>query len=186
MKVVFVGESGVGKTCLIHRLVNDEFLEDFLSTLQPSHVTGAMELKVHETPLALWDTAGQEKYKALNRSFYREVAVACVCYCPDNAESRQQAPKLRGEVMQESDNAKMILVSTQHDRVQDKAGNTPIADFCAECGCDDFVETSAKTGVGLDDLREKLAKWASEGHIPPPFPEPDPVPVRVSPGQCKC
>ena len=79
LKVTLIGESGVGKTAIISRLCKGIFTESQLSTIGGSYEEKKIFIKEknREISLEIWDTAGQEKLRALNKIFYRK-AVACV------------------------------------------------------------------------------------------------------------
>ena len=70
-KVILVGDSGVGKACLIQRYVNDKFSEDTESTSASTYTYKIVEYKDYNktNSLDIWDTAGQEVYRAMARYF---------------------------------------------------------------------------------------------------------------------
>ena len=78
-KVVLLGESGVGKTCIISRYINDTFDENGMSTTGASYVGKNMtfdEYGGRSIKFDIWDTAGQEKYRALTKIFYKDASIA--------------------------------------------------------------------------------------------------------------
>ncbi|XP_045104970.1 uncharacterized protein LOC123500331 [Portunus trituberculatus] len=79
-KVVFIGDSGVGKTTFIHRASTGEYRRDFGSTLGVDYRT--VEVKVHGVMavLQLWDTAGQERFRSITRQYYRNADCVVVMY----------------------------------------------------------------------------------------------------------
>ena len=82
-KVVLLGESGVGKTCIINRFINDSFSEDEHSSAIPTFTTKTMtfdEFQGKNLKFEIWDTAGQEKYRAVNKLFYTDAEVAILVY----------------------------------------------------------------------------------------------------------
>jgi len=82
-KVVLLGESGVGKTCIIDRFIDNTF-EDFNpSTSVSSFRAKTMTFEKYQgksIKFEVWDTAGQERYRALNRMFYKDAGVAILVY----------------------------------------------------------------------------------------------------------
>ena len=95
-KVVLLGESGVGKTCIINRFINDLFSEDEKSSAIPTFTTKTMEFKEFQgknVKFEIWDTAGQEKYRALNKLFYQDAGVAILVYDVTNKESFEEIQK---------------------------------------------------------------------------------------------
>ena len=82
-KVVLLGESGVGKTCIINRFINDSFSEDEHSSAIPTFSAKTMtfdEFQGKNLKFEIWDTAGQEKYRAVNKLFYTDADIAILVY----------------------------------------------------------------------------------------------------------
>ena len=82
-KVVLLGESGVGKTCIIARFINNTFEDNIMSTTGASYAGKTMsfdELNGQSIKFEIWDTAGQEKYRALTKIFYKDAGVAILVY----------------------------------------------------------------------------------------------------------
>lgn len=70
IKIVLLGESGVGKTNIFQRYVNDEFSENTLATIGMDFVSLDKDIDGKRTKLQLWDTAGSEKYRTIAQSYY--------------------------------------------------------------------------------------------------------------------
>lgn len=78
-KVVFVGDSSVGKTSIIYWLQNKMHkITDFDATIGASFAIVKMNYKINEVKLHIWDTAGQERYRSLIKIYYRN-SVCCIC-----------------------------------------------------------------------------------------------------------
>ena len=90
-KVILVGESGVGKTCIILRFISNEFHEGQNSTTGANYATKSLELKFKKfnknLKYEIWDTAGQEKYRGLAKLFYKDAGIAILVYDISNKES---------------------------------------------------------------------------------------------------
>ena len=88
-KVILIGESGVGKTCIIIRFINKQFKDDTFSTSCSSYATKALELEGYDKPLhfQIWDTAGQEQYRGLTKMFYKEAKIVILVYDITNRKS---------------------------------------------------------------------------------------------------
>ena len=103
-KVVLLGESGVGKTCIIARFINNTFEDNIMSTTGASYAGKTMsfdELNGQSIKFEIWDTAGQEKYRALNRIFYKDAGAAILVYDITKKESFEQIQKYWYNQMQE-------------------------------------------------------------------------------------
>ena len=81
-KVVLIGESGVGKTSIISRYINNTFKSQLMSTPGANFVTKnvIMEDDNQSIRFEIWDTAGQERYRALAKVFYKNAAVCVLVY----------------------------------------------------------------------------------------------------------
>ena len=81
-KVVLIGESGVGKTSIISRYINNSFKSQLMSTPGANFVTKnvMMEDENQSIKFEIWDTAGQERYRALAKVFYKNAAVCVLVY----------------------------------------------------------------------------------------------------------
>ena len=92
-KVVLLGESGVGKTCIIARFINNTFEDNIISTTGSSYAGKNMtfdEFNGKTIKFEIWDTAGQEKYRALTKIFYKDAGVAILVYDITRKESFEE------------------------------------------------------------------------------------------------
>lgn len=80
MKVVFVGDSTVGKTCLISKLNQGEFMEKSVLSVAPEYYNIVKEVDGEKIFVSVWDTAGQEKFRAVNKIYYKEAKIAFIVY----------------------------------------------------------------------------------------------------------
>ncbi|KAK7237092.1 retrograde vesicle-mediated transport protein [Aureococcus anophagefferens] len=79
-KLVFLGDQGVGKTCIINRFVYDSFDKNYQATIGIDFLSKTMYLEDRTVRLQLWDTAGQERFRSLIPSYIRDSSVAVVVY----------------------------------------------------------------------------------------------------------
>ena len=92
-KVVLLGESGVGKTCIIDRFINDNFDDNQKTTGIATFIAKTMtfdEFQGKSVKFEIWDTAGQEKYRSLNKIFYKDAGVAILVYDITNSQSFEE------------------------------------------------------------------------------------------------
>ena len=95
-KVCLVGESGVGKTCIIERFVNNEFREDEPPSISASYSEKLIKLDEYEgkfIKFSVWDTAGQEKYRSIGKIFYKDANAAILVYDITNQKSFDEIKK---------------------------------------------------------------------------------------------
>jgi Ras-related protein Rab-22 len=88
-KVVLVGDSGVGKTCIIQRYVNNNYNENTESTSASTYTYKVLDYKQYNKSISfdIWDTAGQELYRALARNFYLNASIGILVYDVRRRES---------------------------------------------------------------------------------------------------
>jgi small GTP-binding protein len=95
-KVVLLGESGVGKTCIIARFINNTFEENLISTTGASYAGKTMTFDEYggkSIRFEIWDTAGQEKYRSLTKIFYKDAGAAILVYDITRKESFEEIQK---------------------------------------------------------------------------------------------
>ncbi len=95
-KVVLLGESGVGKTCIIARFINNTFEDNLISTTGASYAGKTMTFDEYggkSIKFEIWDTAGQEKYRSLTKIFYKDAGAAILVYDITRKESFDELQK---------------------------------------------------------------------------------------------
>ena len=104
-KVVLLGESGVGKTCIIARFINNTFEDNLISTTGASYAGKTMTFDEYggkSIKFEIWDTAGQEKYRSLTQIFYKDAAIAILVYDITNEDSFEEIQNYWYEQIKES------------------------------------------------------------------------------------
>lgn len=79
-KLIIIGDSAVGKSCLMQRVTTNEFIEDHEVTVGVEFGTLIVKLEEQVFKLQIWDTAGQESFKSITKIFYRGAHCVCLCY----------------------------------------------------------------------------------------------------------
>lgn len=90
IKIILIGEPGTGKTCLINVATGNEFNENSESTLLSTYVTKNMVINEKEYSLNLWDTAGQEKYRAMTKIFTKNSKIVIFVYAINNRNTFEE------------------------------------------------------------------------------------------------
>lgn len=158
-KVVLLGDSGVGKSSIAMRYVNNTFSEAFEVTIGGGYLQQVIRLKDNASlKMDIWDTGGQERFRALLQLYYREADAALICYDVSNERSLDSCAYWVDELRKREEHCLLCLVGNKIDvpqgerRVEVKTAER----FAAEHGMI-WVETSAKTGEGVNKLFERLA-----------------------------
>ena len=86
-KIIVIGDSGVGKTCLTYRATSGEFREKIAATIGFEYFPFIVKYKNKILKLEIWDTCGQEAYRSLIKSFFNNSSLAIIVYAVDNRKS---------------------------------------------------------------------------------------------------
>ena len=153
MKILFIGNSGVGKSSLVHRLRKNEFRNaPHEPTLSFTPTLVAAECERINYLVELQDTAGQEKYSALFRDFYRHAHGAMIVYDITDYNSYEKIKYWTLEVKKQiqSDTARFpfLLLGNKVDKNERHINGTNVAE---DLGINGFIRTSAKSGEGIRD-----------------------------------
>ena len=114
IKVIILGDSYVGKSSLINRLINNKFSE-LSSTLSIEYHTYIMSINDYKLRMQLWDTAGQEKFNSIISNYYKGTDVAIFVYSIDKEESFQNIEKWVKHLKENNESSLNILVGNKKD-----------------------------------------------------------------------
>jgi small GTP-binding protein len=165
-KMIIIGNSGVGKSCLMHRVTTNEFSEDHEVTVGVEF--GSLLVKMEETVLKLqiWDTAGQESFQSITKIFYRGAHAVLLTYSVASQLSFQNLQHWLSEVRAQSEaDAIVVLVGNQKDREGEREVTREQGErFAKENNIDFFMETSAKTSEGVQQTFIMASKMLFKKH----------------------
>jgi small GTP-binding protein len=155
-KVVLLGESGVGKTGIITRYVNNYFEDNSLTTNGASSTYKTIYLEKYNKSIKfeIWDTAGQERYRALTKIFYKNTNAVILCYDITKKGSFNEIKNYWfNEVKNNSPNDIVIAIAAnKSDLYESEEVNEEEAINYAKSVGVIFFETSAMNSSGIDDL----------------------------------
>ena len=158
-KVVLLGESGVGKSSLVLRLVKDEWIESQHSTVGASFFRHHCRMDDDTVVnFDIWDTAGQERYKSLASMYYRGAAAALVVYDITSVESFDRAKYWVRELMNNSPDTVITLVGNKADLEHQRCVSTEEAQRYASEMSLLHSEASAKEGTKVQQVFLAMAK----------------------------
>ena len=156
-KVVLLGESGVGKTCIIARFINNTFEENLISTTGASYAGKTMTFDEYDGKsirFEIWDTAGQEKYRALTKIFYKDAGVAILVYDITRKESFDEIKEYWYNQIKECA-PKNIVIGIAANKCDlydnEQVSEDEARNFANEIGAV-FKLTSASTNQGIEEL----------------------------------
>jgi len=144
-KIILVGNSGVGKTCLILKSVNNNFPFNNPSTLGFEYFNIFAYFSNKKILLQTWDTCGQEIFKSVVSTFYKRANLAILVYSIDDEISFNDINFWLNEIKKRSkDDIKLILIGNKTDLTNRKITKQMGENYAKKNGFDIFFETSAK------------------------------------------
>mmetsp|Transcript_2204 Transcript_2204/g.4699 ORF Transcript_2204/g.4699 Transcript_2204/m.4699 type:complete len:214 (-) Transcript_2204:208-849(-) len=172
-KLVLIGDSGVGKSCLLLRFADDAFTESYISTIGVDFRFRTVKMDKKTVKLQIWDTAGQERFRTITSAYYRGADGIIMVYDTTSSDSFDHVNDWLKEVNRyASEGTCKLLVGNKCDRTADRAVTTEQAkEFADDLGVA-FLETSAKTAKNVEEafltmagelIKQRVAKAAANG-----------------------
>ena len=157
-KLLLIGDSGVGKSCLLLRFADDMYTENYVSTIGVDFKIRTIELDGKTIKLQIWDTAGQERFRTITSSYYRGADGIIVVYDVTDQESFNNVNQWLHEIDRySSDNVNKMLVGNKCDLSTKRALEYLKAkEFADKLGIP-FVETSTKQGTNVEQALMTMA-----------------------------
>jgi small GTP-binding protein len=166
-KLVVIGDSGVGKSCLTTQAVRNNFEEFYTATVGFEFLTFNMRINNNVLKLQIWDTCGQEVYKSLISNFYRNSSLALILYAINNKDSFQHAETWLNDLKNQANpNVRVFLVGNKSDLENERVISKEEGErFREEKKLDRFIETSAKTGENARGALLEAAKLLYKDYL---------------------
>jgi len=158
-KLVLLGDTAVGKSCLVVRFVRDEFFEFQEPTIGAAFLTQRLVLDNTTVKFEIWDTAGQERYRSLAPMYYRGATAAIVVYDVTNPASFEGAKSWVRELQRRGDPHVVIALAANKADKEDKrkVAIEEGEEYARENGII-HMQTSAKTAMNVKELFMEIAK----------------------------
>jgi len=167
-KIVLVGESNVGKSCLALRLAQDRYEEQGtthgmrLWTMPPEQLSPAIAATPGEKrEVVIWDLGGQDEYRLIHQLFLHDTTLALVLLDPTRGSRAFEDVRewnLRLEKQLQEHTAIKLLIGAKLDTDQPLIDAVALEQLVKECACHDYFPTSAKVPRGIDALRAAIAQ----------------------------
>ncbi|MED6220296.1 Ras- protein RABE1d, variant 2 [Stylosanthes scabra] len=121
IKLLLIGDSGVGKSCLLLRFTDDTFTTSFITTIGIDFKIRTVELDGKRIKLQIWDTAGQERFRTITSAYYRgAMGILLVYDVTDESSFENIRNWIRNIEEHASDNVNRILVGNKADMDESK------------------------------------------------------------------
>ncbi|KAG2685777.1 hypothetical protein I3843_10G134500 [Carya illinoinensis] len=154
IKLLLIGDSGVGKSCLLLRFSDGSFTTSFITTIGIDFKIRTIELDGKRIKLQIWDTAGQERFRTITTAYYRgAMGILLVYDVTDESSFNNIRNWIRNIEQHASDNVNKILVGNKADMDESKRGQALADEYGIK-----FFETSAKTNLNVEEVFFSIAR----------------------------
>jgi len=183
LKVIILGDSGVGKTSLMNQYVNKKFSNQYKATIGADFLTKEVLVDDRLVTMQIWDTAGQERFQSLGVAFYRGADCCVLVYDVNSPRSFETLESWRDEFLvqaspRDSENFPFVVLGNKIDLEEGKrmVSQKRSMSWCQAKGNIPYFETSAKEAINVDQAFQTIAKNAlqqeTEVELYSDFPDP--------------
>ncbi|CEG47151.1 rab7 family gtpase [Plasmopara halstedii] len=169
LKLIILGDSGVGKTSLMNQYVNQKFSNQYKATIGADFLTKEIMLDDKLVTMQIWDTAGQERFQSLGVAFYRGADACVLVYDITNPKSFEKLDSWRDEFLAQAgprdpDAFPFIVLGNKVDRESDRRVQTQrVQEWCRSKNIHQPIqhfETSAKEATSVEEAFRTIASSA--------------------------
>ncbi|KAK9474302.1 ras family-domain-containing protein [Dipodascopsis tothii] len=182
IKLLLIGDSGVGKSCLLLRFSEDSFTPSFITTIGIDFKIRTIDLDGKRIKMQIWDTAGQERFRTITTAYYRGAMGILLVYDVTDEKSFNNVRNWFSNVEQHaSEGVNKLLIGNKCDWEEKRAVSTEQGKALAnELGIP-FIEASAKANINVEEAFISLARQIKQ-RIMDTSPEPGPGTVDIGTG----
>jgi len=166
-KLIVIGDSGVGKSCLTNKATKNTFEETYNATVGFEFFSFNIKINEKILKLQIWDTCGQELYRSLITNFYRNASLAVRVYAINNKDSFDNIDIWYKELrMHSNPDAKVFLIGNKIDLENERQVSYDQGkEYANDNKLNLFMESSAKTGINAQEIFINAAKVLYEDYI---------------------
>ncbi len=158
-KIILVGESGVGKTSLLNRLVNETFNDSHLTTIGVDFKIKTFYINNKSVKLQIWDTAGQERFNSITDSFFKgSQGIIIVFDITDKLSFMNITKWINKKKNTGREDTKIIIVGNKCDLNDQREVNDSDINYLKETNNLDYYETSAKMNINFFEPFYQISK----------------------------
>lgn len=165
LKVIILGDCGVGKTSLMNRFVNQKFTSQYKATIGADFLTKEIIVDDKMVTLQIWDTAGQERFQSLGVAFYRG-ADCCILVCDVSAGNTfRSLDSWRDEFLiqaspRDPEHFPFVVIGNKVDLDLREVTSRQLSQWCTSKGGLSFFESSAKDAINVEQAFQEAARKA--------------------------
>lgn len=161
-KFLLIGDSGVGKSCMLLRFTDDKYSEDYISTIGVDFKMKSIELNGKHVKIQVWDTAGQERFRTITSSYYRGAQGVMIVYDVTNRESFEHVRAWLTEVERYCvTSVQVCLIGSKSDMFQREVTFEEGQMLADELDIP-FIETSAKASTNVEEAFVLMTRRAQD------------------------
>eukprot|EP01113_Clastostelium_recurvatum_P009553 TRINITY_DN1460_c0_g1_i1.p1 TRINITY_DN1460_c0_g1~~TRINITY_DN1460_c0_g1_i1.p1 ORF type:complete len:230 (-),score=52.73 TRINITY_DN1460_c0_g1_i1:133-777(-) len=158
-KFIVIGDTNVGKSCLLHRFIDNKFKQESSHTIGVEFGSKIVEVGGRNVKLQIWDTAGQERFRSVTRSYYRGAAGAILVYDVSQRDTYNHLTSwLTDARTLANKDISIIMVGNKSDRAAEREVTFLEASRFAQENDLMFLESSAFSGDGVEEVFLKCAR----------------------------
>ncbi len=168
LKLIILGDSGVGKTSLMNRYVHDRFTSAYKATIGADFLAKETSLEGRPATLQIWDTAGQERFQSLGVAFYRGADACVLVFDVTKPKSFEALANWQKQFLAQADprdpsSFPFVVLGNMIDKADSRRVSSEKArEWCAKNGDIPYFETSAKEGVNIEEAFQRVGELALE------------------------
>ena len=154
IKIILIGESEVGKTCLMTQFIKSKFENELIPTIASDKVIKQYEINNKKLTLELWDTVGQEKYRSVNKIFMKKTQIGLIVYDITNRKSFQNLNYWLETLKNSNKDSKVIIgiLANKSDLFEERVIKTEEGKKFADDNNCFFFETSSKDHQSIEKV----------------------------------
>ncbi|CAI7993993.1 Ras-related protein rab7 [Geodia barretti] len=165
LKVIILGDSGVGKTSLMNQYVNKKFTSQYKATIGADFLTKEVMVDDRLVTMQIWDTAGQERFQSLGVAFYRGADCCVLVFDVTSANSFKTLDSWRDEFLiqaspRDPENFPFVVLGNKVDLENRAVPTRRAQNWCESKNNIPYFETSAKEAINVEQAFQKIAKDA--------------------------
>ena len=158
-KILLIGDSGVGKSCLLLRFADDSWTDSHISTIGVDFKIKTLNCDGKIIKLQIWDTAGQERFRTITSSYYRGAQGIILVFDCTDMESFNNVKQWLGEIDRYAcENVNKLLVGNKTDLVDQRVVDATVAKEFADSMEIPYIETSAKNAYNVEETFITMAR----------------------------